>query len=282
MKKKALVSVIIPTYNEERDIKHCLESLQQQIYKDFEIIVVDDGSSDKTREIVRAFKQVSLFEGKHEGPGVSRNWGAEKARGDILIFVDADMTFEKDYIKNLVTPIRENEQVTGTTHDYEIATNMSNYISKLWGEVRLTKEQAKNAKVFRAIKKEAFLRFGGFDKKYGYADDQTFWFKYHIQPEVAQNTLCYHKNPESLKDTYKQARWIGASWKERFPIFTLPAVNYIAVFLAFFVYPGAVMLKSLKKNPGASFKERFLFYSAKFWGYLIGLCRVIFLKKVSK
>ena len=64
-----IASIIIPTYNEEKDISKCLESLENQAFKDFEIIVVDDGSTDKTREIVRKFKKVKLIKGKHKGPG---------------------------------------------------------------------------------------------------------------------------------------------------------------------------------------------------------------------
>src|SRR5258708_40324123 len=98
------VSVIIPVYNEEEVIGECLSSLKKQSAKDFEIIVVDDGSYDSTLEILQAF-DVRIFKQNHHGPGVARNLGAKHAKGKILVFVDADMTFDRDFVKNLSKPI---------------------------------------------------------------------------------------------------------------------------------------------------------------------------------
>ena len=98
-----MVSVIIPTYNESRVISSCLQSLQSQTVKDLEIIVVDDGSTDSTLSEISNFKfQISNFvilRQNHNGPGVARNLAAKKAKGDILVFVDADMEFAPDFIE---------------------------------------------------------------------------------------------------------------------------------------------------------------------------------------
>jgi glycosyltransferase involved in cell wall biosynthesis len=163
--KNQKVSVVIPTYNEERDIGECLKSLGKQSFRNFEIIVVDDGSRDRTREIARKFKKVKLILGAHRGPGFSRNLGARKAGGNILVFVDADMTFDKDYLKNLVNPILKDKtgKIIGTTHDYEVATNTQSWISALWGRERVRKEDAHKINIFRAIRKDKFLELGGFD-----------------------------------------------------------------------------------------------------------------------
>lgn len=275
------VSVIIPAYNEEKDIGKCLKSLSGQSFKKFEVIVVDDGSTDKTREIVSKFKKVKLVEGKHKGPGFSRNLGAKIAKGNILIFIDSDMAFDKDYIKNLIGPMLKNKNIIGTTHDYEVATNTSNIYSALWGKIRVSKEEAENVKIFRAIRRDNFLRLGGFDPKYGYADDQTLWFKYKIKPVVAPNTVCYHKNPETLKGTYKQADWIGASWKERLPIFKIPLISHSLVIPIFLSILPAALAKSLK-NPAYSFNKKFRFYLYKFSGYSSGIFRAVYLGEVWK
>ena len=90
------VTVIIPTYNEEKVIEACLESLSKQTLKDAEIIVVDDGSTDETINIlqkVRKSRGVKIFKQKHKGPGAARNLGVRRAKGEVLVFVDADMTF---------------------------------------------------------------------------------------------------------------------------------------------------------------------------------------------
>ena len=150
------VSVIIPAYNEENYIENCLRSLEKQTFKDFEIIVVDDGSTDKTKSMLERFKEVMVLVGKHAGPGASRNIGAKKAKGEVLVFVDADMTFDKEYLENLIEPLVNDKKLIGTTHDYEVATNIDNWVSNLWGKIRVSKEEANNVKIFRAIKKEKF------------------------------------------------------------------------------------------------------------------------------
>ena len=83
-----LISVIIPAFNEEKTIGGCLKSLKNQSYKQMEIIVVDDGSSDSTRNIVKGFSDIKLLTQSHKGPGQARNLGASNAKGEILIFVD--------------------------------------------------------------------------------------------------------------------------------------------------------------------------------------------------
>lgn len=278
------ISVIIPAYNEERYIEKALDSLKKQSYKNFEIIVVDDGSTDRTREIVKKFKQVILINGKHAGPGASRNLGAENAKGEFLVFVDADMTFDKNYLKNLISPMKKSAQTIGTTHDYEIATNISNPWSDLWGEIRVSKESAKEVKIFRAIRKKNFLEMKGFDPRYGYADDQTFWFKHNIGPVVAADTTCYHRNPETLKETYKQARWIGRSWKNRFRFLSFEPIALICLTLFLFFFPFIVFAKSLeqKLKKKLYFRIIFLFYFYKFGGYLEGFFSSLILKEFKK
>jgi len=275
-----MISVVIPTYNEEKDIKGCLESLRKQSFKDFEIIVVDDGSTDKTTEIVKKYK-VKLIKGEHKGPGFSRNIGAREAKGEILIFIDADMSFHKEYLKNLIAPIKG--EVIGTTHDYEVAVNTKNKWSFLWGKIRVDENNVKDVPIFRAIRKDKFLEMGGFDPKYSYADDQTFWFKYKIKPVIAKNSTCYHKNPESLKSTFKQARWIGASWKERYLIFKIPILNYLTSILFFPVFPFFAIARAFsKKREDISFSYKLSFYLVKFLGFGNGLLRAVYLSKFEK
>lgn len=277
------ISIIIPAYNEEEEIGKCLESLDKQSFKDFEIIVVDDGSTDKTKEIVHKYKNVKLIEGEHRGTAFSRNLGVEKSEGDILIFVDADMTFDKNYLKNLIKPILENKQIIGTTHESEIATNIDNVWSKCWGKERITSDYKKNPTIFRAIKKNKFLEMGGFDSKYGYADDQTFWFKFKLRPIIAPNTVCYHNNPETLEETYKQAKWIGASWKERFKIFRIWGINYLALALFLLGLPFFVLMKALRsKIEGVVFKEKVKFFLYKFYGYFEGIKKAVIIGEVWK
>src|SRR3990167_6934446 len=104
-----LISVIIPAFNEEGTIGECLKSLKNQTYKPLEITVVDDGSSDSTRNIVKRFPDIKLLTQSHKGPGQARNFGTANAKGEILVFADADMTFDKNFIRDLIKPISDGQ-----------------------------------------------------------------------------------------------------------------------------------------------------------------------------
>ena len=286
MLSNPLISIIIPTYNEEKDIEQCLISLNEQDYTNKEIIIVDDGSTDNTVNIIKNFPNINVFKGIHGGAGYSRNIGSQYAKGEILIFIDADMTFEKNYLKNLIGPIvnDRSEEIIGTTHDYEVVINTENWISNLWGPIRVSREQAKNVKIFRAIRKDKFLELGGFDLKFSYADDQSLWIKYKVCPVVANNTTCYHKNPETLTSTFKQAKWIGSSWIERFKIFKLPIIKHLAIFGLFIILLPLIFAKSsvIKAKSNISIFKIIKYYSYKFTGYAVGIFKAMYKNEVFK
>ena len=292
--KNSKVSIIIPTYNEENCIEKCIISLFQQSYKEYEIIIVDDGSIDKTLDIVKSFtqksKKVKLIKGEHKGPGFSRNLGAKKSSGKILVFVDADMEFDKNYINNLVSPIILDKALNGTTHSYEIATNVNNIWSKLWGRIRVQRlpnqkeDYSSDLVIFRAIKKVVFDKLGGFDQKYGYADDQTFWIKYKLLPYIAKGTVCYHKNPETLKEVYKQSIWIGASIENK--ILKFKILKFIAPLFLILFSPLIIIFLSIKK----CYRNKYLkllpwmliFISVRYFGTTQGIFNKIYLNKNIK
>lgn len=97
---KKLVSIIIPTKNEERNIGLCLKSIKEQTYKNTEIIVVDNNSLDKTKEISKQYTDKVFNKGPERSS--QRNFGAEKAKGDYLLFIDADMIVTKKVIEDCI------------------------------------------------------------------------------------------------------------------------------------------------------------------------------------
>ena len=207
------VSVIIPVYNEQRDIEVCLSSLLAQNYSDLEIIVVDDGSVDKTIKFVEKYP-VKLFKQSHLGAGPARNFGANHATGHILVFVDADMTFSSSFIKHLVAPIIH-QQAIGTFSRDEMVANPENIWSRCWSvnqhlppTRRLPLNGSPTQPVFRAILKSAFLKVGGFDPV-GYNDDWTLSTKLGRLAVEAPHSVFYHRNPDNLAEIWKQAAWIG-------------------------------------------------------------------------
>lgn len=100
-----MISVVIPAYNAEKTIKRCLDSLLKQTYGDIELIVVDDGSTDNTAQIVSEMiltdPRIRLIKQENSGPGVARNSGIDAARGELLTFVDADDTVSENFVQTL-------------------------------------------------------------------------------------------------------------------------------------------------------------------------------------
>lgn len=215
-KKLPLVSVVIPVYNEEKYLSHCLSSLTEQTYRETEVIVVDDGSTDSSVEIAREFK-TRIISQPHKGAGRARNTGAAAALGEILVFADADMRYDKNYLFYLVAPILK-KKVIGTFVKEELVANDDNIWSRCWSinsglpfGRRLPSDYSQTANGFRAIKKSYFDRVGGYDVSEGYMDDGSLGRKLKTHAQNASGAISYHYNPSSLHEVFFSARWIGRS-----------------------------------------------------------------------
>src|SRR3989338_4985654 len=97
---KVKFSFIVPTLNEESYIGDCLKSVRVQARKDYEIIVVDGNSTDRTIDIARKYGARVIF-CKDKGPGAARNAGVMHAKGSILVFMDADVRAERDFLERV-------------------------------------------------------------------------------------------------------------------------------------------------------------------------------------
>lgn len=101
-----LFSIIIPMYNAEKFIERCLESIKNQSFKEYEVIIIDDGSSgssfDKTQDIIGQDSRFAIFSIPHSGSGAARNFGFSKSNGEFILFLDADdYWFDKDFLCKL-------------------------------------------------------------------------------------------------------------------------------------------------------------------------------------
>lgn len=120
------ISVIIPVYNVEKYLARCLNSIIKNTYKNIEIILVNDGSKDKSQEIIDKYKNkygniIKAKEQENKGPAEARNVGIEMASGEYIMFVDSDDFIKEDYIENYVQPLQEGEYelVAGGYHKWQ-------------------------------------------------------------------------------------------------------------------------------------------------------------------
>ena len=102
-----MISVIIPLYNKEQIIEKCIQSVLTQDYDDFEVVIVNDGSTDRSAEIVKRIddSRIRLIEQENGGPSKARNIGVKNAKGDWIVFLDADDEFllgALNYFRSLI------------------------------------------------------------------------------------------------------------------------------------------------------------------------------------
>jgi len=218
------VSVIVPAYNASRTIEQCLAALLAQNFpRDaYEIIVVDDGSTDATPEIVARFPMVRLIRGEHRGAAAARNRGAQHARGDILLFTDADCEPTPDWLAQMLAPFAD-DQIAGTKGVYR--TRQREWIAR-FVQLEYAEKYARMARArfidfidtySAAYRRDVFLRNDGFDESFPGAsvEDQEFSFRLARQGYrmvFAPQAVVYHRHVTSLGAYAKRKFWIGY-WK---------------------------------------------------------------------
>ncbi len=113
-----LISIIVPVYNTEKYLAACLKSIKGQSYRDFEVIIVDNNSSDNSvrliKKEIKGHKRFSLLSEKKAGQGNARNAGLRKAKGELICFVDSDDFIAKDYLKWLYQSMIESDSSLST------------------------------------------------------------------------------------------------------------------------------------------------------------------------
>jgi len=130
------ISIIVPVYKAEKFIESCIESILKQDYKDFELLLIDDGSPDKSAEICARYvekdKRIKLFRKENQGPGATRNYGIEKSVGEYITFIDSDDTVDGDFLSNLIVAAETENcalAVNGIQSDIYEGENISKIIT---------------------------------------------------------------------------------------------------------------------------------------------------------
>lgn len=111
MKKMPLVSVIVPTYNSSQFLDACLQSIKDQTYQNIELIVVDNNSTDNTKDIARKYTDKVFNKGPERS--AQRNYGVKKSKGDYVLIIDSDMELTKDVVKACAEKISSNNELKG-------------------------------------------------------------------------------------------------------------------------------------------------------------------------
>lgn len=159
MKNK--LSIIITTKNEEKNIGNLLQSLQKQTFKNFEVIVIDNNSSDKTKDIAQEFDALVYDKGPERS--AQRNFGVSKASGDYVLILDADMILTHNVLNELSEQIdKDSELKTLTIREEPMGNSFWAKCKKLELEFYSSNPDSKTHAA-RCFEKKVFEEFGGYD-----------------------------------------------------------------------------------------------------------------------
>lgn len=169
----ALISVIIPVYNGEKTIQATLESVFQQTFPDFELIIINDGSTDKTLAKVCQYNdpRLSIYTNIRQGAAVSRNRGFQYSTGEYIAFLDADDLWTVDKLESQLKALKDHPSAT-------VAYSWTDYINEAGNKLYSGSYLALNGDIYSNLlvrnflengsnpmmKRQAFIDIGGFDE----------------------------------------------------------------------------------------------------------------------
>lgn len=216
-----LISLIVPAFNEEVTIKKSIQSLIDLDYPNYEVIVVDDGSSDKTLEIAREFEsfQVKVIHQQNQGKANALNNGIRNSNGEIVVTVDADTQLRKDSLNKISARFSRNKRVGAVAGnvkvipeksilnvvqgtEYTVGINLVRKAQSVLGCVMIVPGP------IAALRKEAIEQAGLFSSD-TFAEDFDITMKIlekGYEVEYEDEAISYTDAPKNLEDFMKQRR----------------------------------------------------------------------------
>ncbi|MCO6044731.1 glycosyltransferase [Aeoliella sp. ICT_H6.2] len=215
------VSVVVCSYNGGTTLEECLHSLMALEYPDYEVILVDDGSTDNSRAIAEQFPQINYYYQANKGLSVARNVGAEIATKDVVAYTDSDCVVTSDWLRKLMTAMRaQNVQAIGGPN---ITPPSDGWVAKCVAaspgnpsHVMLNDQLAEHVPGCNmAFQRAALLNMGGFDPQFRQAgDDVDICWRFldsGMQIGYASGAMVWHKRRSTVKAYGKQQSGYGRS-----------------------------------------------------------------------
>lgn len=211
--KKPLVSIVIPTYNSEKTLAKCLESVKNQSYKNIEVIVVDSFSKDKTVEIAKSYK-AKVYQLNYERTK-AKNFGLNKAKGKYVLFIDSDMELTEKVVEECVNLIESDNKIGGIIIPERSVGN------GFWVKVRDFERSFYNGSEIesaRFFRKDLALKVKGFDEEVIFFEESTLPQKieklgYNVKARIKAEILHHEENFSLLKWLKKKYYYGKTAWK---------------------------------------------------------------------
>ena len=219
IKRDMRYSVIIPVYNRPDEVDELLQSLTRQSFKDFEVIIVEDGSSVPCKNVADRYQDIlniRYYSKPNSGPGQTRNYGAERSRGEYLIILDSDCILPEDYFQEVEKELQETpadafggpDRAHASFTDVQKAINYSMTSFFTTGGIRGGKKKMDK---FYPRSFNMGVRRGGFSRM-RFGEDIDFSiriFKGGYRCRLFPGAWVYHKRRTDLKKFFKQVHNSG-------------------------------------------------------------------------
>ncbi len=213
-------SIIVPVFNRPDEVDELLESLCRQTVKDFEVVIVEDGSEKPCKEVCQRYEErldLKYFMKRNSGPGQSRNYGAERAKGEYLIVLDSDVVLPEGYLKAVDDELgREPADAFGgpdcahesfTETQKAISYSMTSFFTTggiRGGKKKLDKFYPRSFNM--GIRRDVYLRLGGFSKM-RFGEDIDFSiriFKAGYRCRLFPEAWVWHKRRTDMRKFFRQ------------------------------------------------------------------------------
>ncbi len=248
-------SLIIPVYNRPDELDELLASLTKQLFTDFEVVIVEDGSDIKSEHIIKDYSSslnIQYFYKKNEGPSIGRSFGATKAKGEYLIFTDSDCILPTTYLTIIYDKLKKETDVFGGPDSaHPDFNNVQKSISYSMTSLLTTggvRGKEKSVEKFyprsfnMGIRKAVFEEIGGFPKTTMWPGEDMVMaielIKRQYNLQYIHDAFVYHKRRTSIKKFFKQVSHFG---KVRIYISQL----YPDTFKIIYLFPLAFVLFTL-------------------------------------
>jgi glycosyltransferase involved in cell wall biosynthesis len=226
------VSIVIPVYNGGESFQRCLNSLSEFAPELTEVIVVVDGATDKSQQLAEEFQAKVIVYPTAGGPARARNIGAKSAQGDIIIFIDADVTIVSDIVNQVSKIFYDQPDLAALIGSYDDKPWAANFLSQYKNLFHHYTHQtsSENASTFwgacGAIRRDIFLEIGGFDEAYRYPSVEDIELGYRLKKVGYRIQLCKSVQVKHLKQWkiislikaeffYRALPWTELIWRER-------------------------------------------------------------------
>jgi len=189
------VSVIIPTYNRRDAVQRALESAFSQTYRDFEVLVIDDGSTDDTRSVLEGRAGVRYLFQENAGPAKARNLGICQARADLIAFLDSDDVWWPEFLKTQVEVMDRYREVALVCARSAVGKKTSRYFplaqDVIVGDLypKLYEESFMRTPA-TVVRRSCLLAVGCFNEAYSWSEDQDLWLRIAKQHQIAYVNRC--------------------------------------------------------------------------------------------